>query len=166
MFIVSMKTTRPRVFAYVAVVAALFVTMFSIAGRQDSLRIQATATGVDEDSRVTYLQGLGYEVTPQAVSVREVIIPADSDEAFAAYNALQAEGQDLTAYCGERVKCWTYTVTNYPGEERVQAHLYVYKDQIIGGDISSALQGGFSHGLTPLSREQTAAPGEKNGQTG
>lgn len=166
MFVVSMKTTRTRVFAYVAVLVALLVTVFSLAGRQDSLRIQAASTGVDDNSRVSYLQRLGYEVVPQAVSVREVIIPADSDAAFAAYNALQAEGQDLTAYCGERVKCWTYTVTNYPGEERVQAHLYVYKDQIIGGDISSGLQGGFSHGLIPLSREQTAASGEKNGQTG
>ena len=163
MFIVSMKTTRPRVIAYAAVTAALFVTVLSLAGRQDALRTQAAATGTDDSSRAAYLQQLGYEVTLQAVSVQEVIIPADSDETFAAYNALQAAEHDLTAYCGERVKCWTYTVTNYPGEEQVQAHLYVYKNQIIGGDVSSALQGGFSHGLHPLS---AVATGEINGQTG
>ncbi|MBQ9859601.1 MAG: DUF4830 domain-containing protein [Clostridia bacterium] len=163
MFIVSMKTTRSRVIAYAAVTAALFVTVLSLAGRQDTLRAQAAATGIDDSSRAAYLQQLGYEVTPQALSVQEVQIPADTDEVFTAYNALQTAEHDLTAYCGERVKCWTYAVTNYPGETQVQAHLYVYKNQIIGGDISSVREGGFCHGLQPLS---TVATGEANGQTG
>ena len=163
MFIVSMKTTRPRVIAYAAVTAALLVTVLSLAGRQDTLRTQAAAAGADDGSRAAYLQQLGYEVTPQAVSVQEIIIPADSDEVFAAYNALQTAEHDLTAYCGERVKCWTYAVTNYPGEEQVQAHLYVYKNQIVGGDISSMMQDGVCHGLYPLSAVVT---GDINGKTG
>ncbi|MBQ8683721.1 MAG: DUF4830 domain-containing protein [Clostridia bacterium] len=170
MFVVSMKTTRPRMSFTAAVVGILLVTVFTLAGRQDALRTQASATGADDSSRVAYLQALGYEVETQPVAVQEVLIPADSDPVFTAYNALQtAAGQDLTPYCGRRVKCWTYTVTNYPGEEPVQAHMYVYKDQIIGGDISSAVQGGFSHGLTALAVGQTQMPpttGETNGQVG
>lgn len=172
MFVVSMKTTRPRVTAYAAVVGLLMVVMFMLAGRQDAMRTQAAATGGDDARRVAYLQGLGYEVEPKWTQVREIQIPADFDETFAAYNRLQQEaGGDLSPYRGQRVKCWTYTVLNYPGEEPVQANLYEYKDRIIGGDVSSTLQDGFSHGLTPLTVEQsptgtTAAGGESHGETG
>ena len=61
-------------------------------------------------------------------------------------------------------------MTNYPGDQPVQAHLFVYKEQVIGGDISATVQNGFSHGLTPLTvgQNQTAptSGGEKDGKTG
>lgn len=79
---------------------------------------------------------------------------ADSDEfdeVFTQYNDLQkTAGMDLEPYHGKRVKCWTYTVLNYPGEEGVLAHLYIYKDKIVGGDVSSTALDGFMHGLTKL----------------
>ena len=163
MFVLSMKTTRPRVAAYVTVTAALVLTMVGIAGRQDVLRTRAAATGADDGRRTAYLQELGYEVEATPVSVREIVIPADSDGVFAAYNEIQtAAGYDLTPYCGERVKCWTYTVKNYPGEADVQAHLLVYNEKIIGGDIAAVKQDGFCHGLIRCPAEA----GEKNGQTG
>lgn len=150
MFVLSMKTTRPRLIAVCALTALLLVTVVSLSGQS-----AAVATGVpvaaDDAARQQYLADLGYEVIPDKCEVREILIPAESDPAFAAYNALQKEaGGDLTDYSGKRVKCWTYTVTNYPGEESVLAHLYTYKDTIIGGDISSTVQGGFSHGLKPM----------------
>ena len=170
MFVVSMKTTRPRVTTFAVVVGVLLVTVFTLAGRQDALRTQAVATGADDSRRVAYLQKLGYEVHPQPTAVQEVLIPAETDQVFVAYNAIQQQtGRDLTPYVGCRVKCWTYTVTNYPGKDAVQAHIYVYNDQIIGGDIASTAQGGFCHGLKPLEVGQTQVPpatGEKNGQTG
>ena len=163
MFVVSMKTSRPRVAAYAMVLAALMLTMIAAAGRQDVLRTQAAATGADDGRRTAYLQELGYEVETIPVSVREILIPADSDEVFATYNGIQkAAGYDLTSYAGERVKCWTYTVKNYPGKTDVQAHLLVYNEKIIGGDIAAVKQDGFCHGLIRC----PAATGEKNGQTG
>ena len=86
-----------------------------------------------------------------AGEVREVLIPAEFDESFTAYNALQQEaGMDLSPCRGKRVKCWTYTVTNYPGDDTVQAHLYVYRDTVVGGDISSTRQDGVRQGLRPM----------------
>lgn len=156
MFVLSMKTTRPRLIAVCALTALLLVTVVSLSGQS-----AAVATGVpvaaDDAARQQYLADLGYEVIPDKCEVREILIPAESDPAFAAYNALQQEaGGDLTDYCGKRVKCWTYIVVNYPGEESVQAHLYTYKNTVIGGDISSVAQGGFSHGLKPLTMRDTA----------
>ena len=58
---------------------------------------------------------------------------------------------DLEPYHGKRVKCWSYRIDNYPGEDDVLAHLYVYNDKIIGGDICSTKLDGFMHGLTKMS---------------
>lgn len=169
MFVVSMKTTRPRVVAYGLALSLLAVVTFGLAGQQDALRTQAAVAGGDDARRVAYLQELGYEAQPKWTQVREIVIPADFDEAFTAYNALQQKaGHDLSPYRGRRVKCWTYTVLNYPGEDTVQANLYEYNDRIIGGDISSTALEGFSHGLVPLEIGQPGpvTEGESNGETG
>lgn len=152
MFVLSMKTTRPRMIAVCALTALLLVTVVSLSGQNTAVATGAPVAA-DDAARRGFLADLGYEVMPDKCEVREILIPAESDPAFAAYNAIQqAAGGDLTDYCGKRVKCWTYAVVNYPGEESVQARLYTYKDKVIGGDISSTAQDGFSHGLTPLSR--------------
>ncbi len=156
MFVLSMKTTRPRLIAVCAVMALLLVTTVSLSG-QSAAVATAAPVATDDAARQQFLKDLGYEVIADKSEVREILIPAESDPAFAAYNALQKEaGNDLTDYSGKRVKCWTYTVTNYPGEESVLAHLYIYKDKIIGGDISSTAQDGFSHGLKSLSMRDAA----------
>lgn len=153
MFVVSMKTTRARVAAMAAGVGILAATVLLLAGRQG--QPTQAAIGSDGVDRITYLEKLGYEVQADSEQVQEVQIPADADPVFSAYNALQKKaGQDLTPYCGQRVKSWSYTVTNYPGEEPVRARLYVYKDKVIGGDVSSVQHEGFSHGLIPLRPEE------------
>ena len=156
MFVLSMKTTRPRIIVVCALTALLLVTVVSLSGHSAAV-VTGAPVAADDAARRGFLAELGYEVIPDKCEVREILIPAESDPAFAAYNALQqAAGGDLTGYCGKRVKCWTYTVTNYPDEESVAARLYTYKDKVIGGDISSTAQGGFSHGLTPLSLRDAA----------
>ena len=149
MFVVSMKTTRPRALVTTVVVAVLLVTMLVLSGMQEATVTQAAVS--DDAGRRQFLQELGYEVDAAEAQVQEIAIPAEVDEAYTAYNDLQQQaGYDLTAYRGKRVKCWQYTVVNYPGAEQVKANLYVYKDKIIGGDVSSTAGEGFCHGLTPL----------------
>ena len=154
MFVVSMKTTRLRMLVTVAAVAFLLVSMLVLSDRQSAAATGAALTADSDTARRAALTALGYEIGPAEGQVREIAIPAEDDEAFAAYNLLQLEaGYDLSAYRGRRVKCWSYEVVNYPGEQEVQANVYVYKDKIIGGDISSAMQDGFSHGLKPMTVE-------------
>lgn len=150
MFIVSMKTTRPRILSVSALVALLLVTVLSLSGQQR--RMASVSVSVPDDAaRQQVLTQLGYEVLSGNSEVREVLIPVEQDETFADYNAIQAQGgYDLSDYAGKRVKQWTYTVTNYPTEDTVLARLYVYKDKVIGGDISSTAQDGFCHGLKAL----------------
>ena len=172
MFVLSLKTTRPRVLAGLAAVLLLLALIVTLSLHPRSAAPTATAAGTaagTANQRTAYLQSLGYEVLPEG-EVREVLIPAEFDESFTAYNALQQEaGMDLSSCRGKRVKCWTYTVTNFPGDDTVQAHLYVYKDAVVGGDISSTRQGGVRQGLRPMTPAQAADQTERtttDGTTG
>ena len=82
---------------------------------------------------------------------KEIIIPAEFDDVYEKYNAIQKEqGFDLTAYCSKRVKKWTYKVTNYPnyeGSDCIRATLLVFDGKVIGGDVCSVELDGFMHGF-------------------
>ena len=100
---------------------------------------QTVSAGVpDNDSRVRFLQELGWDVTTSPVESGQVKIPKESSEIFDRYNALQKTmGYDLTQYAGKTVMRYVYQVNNYPdATDPVYATLLVYKDQVIGGDIT------------------------------
>lgn len=146
MFVVSMKTTRPRLAAYGVVLTLLVLVTALLAGRGE---IRPTAASQATDP-VAYLQRLGYEVEPQWIDLREITIPAELDETLSAYNEIQKQtGFDLSPYRGQRVKMYVYRLRNYPTGEGALATVYLCRDKVIAGDISAAEQGGFSHGLRP-----------------
>lgn len=147
MFVLSMKTTRPRLAMYGLTLGLLLVMLIS-ACQRDRARVQSVAAGGDDAARVSYLQSLGYEVNPEWLDAREVTVPDKMNAALAAYNKLQKEvGNDLTPYLGKRVKCFTYAVTNHPKGDGVVAHLFECDGRIIGGDVSGD---GFAQGLKPI----------------
>jgi hypothetical protein len=117
--------------------------------------VAATAAPVHKgiksnEDRVNYLASYGWEVDPEPLATQELLIPAEMDESYTEYLALQAEqGFDLTKYAGKRVKRYTYEITNYPtGETGVQVNLLLYKNTVIGGEVLSPQLDGFLHGLT------------------
>ena len=101
------------------------------------------------DDRLAYLNGLGWQVSPQPIATEELLIPEQFDDSYQGYLQLQADqGFDLNQYRGKRVKRYTYQLTNYPTQaEPVQIALLVYKNRVVGGQIQSS-SGSFLHGLT------------------
>ena len=114
MFVLSMKTTRPRMVACGVIVGLLLVVLFA-AGRRDKARVQSVAAGGDDAARVSYLQQKGYEVHPQWTDVREVTVPDNATVP--------------SAYRGKRVKCFTYAT-----EAGDTVCLYECDGKIIGTD--------------------------------
>ena len=101
------------------------------------------------EDRVEFLSAYGWEVDPEAIEISEVTIPSEFDEVYKKYNDIQKdEGLNLEKYAGKSVKRYVYTVKNYESETSVVASLLVYKNRIIGGDVSSVDLNGFSHGFT------------------
>lgn len=156
MFVFSVKTSKKQLLSMLLCVVMLIAILIVIVAWPEGGAAQTfqPVAAKDDTERIAFLRDMGYEVTPQYVEVKEVLIPDEFDDVFAGYNDLQlSAGMDLEPYHGKRVKCWTYEILNYPGEETVLAHLYVYKDKVVGGDIASTALDGFMHGLTKLQPE-------------
>ena len=101
------------------------------------------------DGRVQFLKDFGWDVTTSPVESSQVKIPETSGEVFDRYNALQkTQGYDLSKYAGKSVMRYVYKVNNYPNAtEPVYATLLVYKNQIIGGDVTNTSAQGKIHGF-------------------
>ena len=99
-----------------------------------------------EADRVDYLKEWGWQVSPEATGVEELQLPEEFGPEYEQYLALQSDqGFDLTKYTGKRVRRYTYDVLNHPtGETGVVAHLLVYKNTVIGGEVMGST---FLHGL-------------------
>jgi len=81
----------------------------------------------------------------------QVRIPRESNDVFDRYNELQkSQGYDLSKYAGKTVMRYVYQINNFPNAtEPVYATLLVYRDQLIGGDITDSGPGGKVQGFAP-----------------
>ncbi len=131
MFVFSVKTGYRQILSVlgcVAVVAMAAVTAAVLP--KQSVAVSATRVTSSEE-RIAYLRALGVEITENSEEIREVRIPDEPDEARLRYDALQETvGRSLTAYGGKRVRLYSYQTAD--GGE---AHLYVYRDRIVAGDV-------------------------------
>ncbi len=105
-----------------------------------------------------FLANLGWQVSPEPVEAKEVVIPAEFSDVYTKYNELQkTQGFDLSKCAGETAFRWTMRITNHPsGEEEVYATLLVINAKLVGGDVCAARLDGFMHGLAPSSYQNTA----------
>ena len=106
-------------------------------------------TAATNEERVAYLEALGWQVEPQPIETLDLQLPEKLEGEWDAYAKLQkGQGLPFSEFAGQAVKRYTYTVTNYPEiPQGVQAILYLWGDQIIGGDVIFTGQGGFQTDL-------------------
>ena len=153
MLIMTTKVDKRKLLiAAVAAVAAIALLMVLGGGDSAPTASMSTAPAADtNDARVKFLTDLGWEVTPSPTETGEVRIPKDGDEVFDRYNELQrSQGYDLTKYAGKKVMRYVYQINNFPeAKEPVYATVLVYKDRIIGGDITDTTPGGRVQGFAP-----------------
>ncbi len=149
--VVSLKANKKRVIAFlvlaaVVVAACIFLRMEKEQEPQQPQEI----VGETNEERVAFLQSFGWEVEAQAAETREVMIPAEFNDVYTAYNAMQqAQGFDLLPYAGQVCTQYKYRITNYPEKTEVFATLLVYGRIVIGGDVACAEVDGFMHGFAP-----------------
>ncbi len=95
--------------------------------------------------RLIFIKELGYTVIDDKPTKKTVKIPEVFYDVYKNYNALQQKADyDLSLYKGCKVTIYTYKI-NPPSSftDECVANIIVYKDRIIGGDISSTALGGF-----------------------
>ena len=156
MMMMTAKVNIKKLLLALAAVAALIIALISILGGAEEK--PAVTTMSDNDNRVAFLQSQGWQVTTSPTESSQVKIPAEMTPVYSRYNDLQkSQGYDLTEYAGKTVMRYVYEVTNYPGSgQPVYATLLVYKNKIIGGDITDTGAKGTVQGLKPTAPLPTA----------
>ena len=102
--------------------------------------------GSTAEKRIEYIRSFGWDVGIAPTSIKEIRIPAEFDEAYTQYNALQREqGFDLRRYRACYAYKYTYDILNYsePSPVPICANLIVHEGRIIGADISSSEANGL-----------------------
>lgn len=154
MFIFTAKVAKEKLVIGILGIAAAVVLLVLMIGGGAEAKEKTTetisTTGITgNDDRLEYINALGWVVEETPVETIEVMIPEEGDKVFDRYNELQmSQGFDLSKFAGKKVKKITYQVLNHPsGEEDVHLTIFTYKKEIIGGDVSSGMEGGFMHSL-------------------
>lgn len=105
-----------------------------------------------EAEQMEFLKGLGWDISPQPIDVRGVIIPEEWNGVYEDYNAMQLQqGFDLDKYRGKAADIYTYEVYNYDDSRpNVIANLVICDGKLIAGDVCCTELGGFMHGLAKV----------------
>lgn len=167
MIMMTAKVDIKKVLIALAAVAGLIIALVLTLGGGKSADPAAVTTMSDNGSRVQFLKEQGWDVTTSPKESGQVRIPKEMSPVYERYNELQkSQGYDLNRFAGKTVMRYVYQVNNYPdASEPVYATLLVYKNQIIGGDITNtALQGSVQGLKNPASTmpSETSAPTEQS----
>ena len=157
MMVMTAKVDMKKIALFLGAIVTVIVALILLFGGSDAQTTSATPVS-NNDARVKFLTDFGWEVSASPAESSQVRIPEQMSEVFDRYNRLQkSQGYDLTSYAGKNVMRFVYKVNNYPGAtESVYATVLVYKNQIIGGDITDTAAGGKVQGFK-MSKENTPA---------
>lgn len=155
MMIVSAKVSKKKALAALLAAAAVVALLVFLCGRADasggdSSKAAVTDEAPTNEARLAFLRQLGWEIDETPTETQEVRIPEEFNDVFTRYNQLQqTQGYDLSSYAGKCVKRYVYRIRNHPDGDDYFATLLLYKNKIIGGDVTGTGQGGGIHGLKP-----------------
>ena len=149
MFVLTAKVDMKKILLGLAAAAALIAALIMFFGNDESATPTVSHTPATNAGRVKFLTDFGWDVTVSPTESGQVKIPETSSEVFTRYNALQkSQGYDLSQYAGKTVMRYVYKINNYPGAtDPVYATLLVYRDQIIGGDVTDTSAKGVIRGF-------------------
>ena len=138
MFVMTAKVDIKKILIILAAAAGLIIALLVLFGGNNGSVTTATTPVSGNDARIAFLKDLGWEVSASPAESSQVRIPQEQTQLYERYNALQKScGYDLSQYAGKAVMRYVYKVNNFPGAtEPVYATVLVYKNQIIGGDIT------------------------------
>lgn len=144
--VVSLKANKKRIIAFLILAAVVAGACFLLrSGKEEA---PAEISGRTNEERLSFLESFGWQVDPEPVETREVMIPEKFNDVYVTYNVMQkAQGFDLKPYAGAVCTQYRYHISNYEGETEVYATLLVHADLIIGGDVACAEVDGFMHGF-------------------
>ena len=155
MMVMTAKVDMKKIALILGVAAAVIIGLILIFGGGAEIQTTSATPVSNNDARVKFLKNFGWEVSASPTESGQVRIPEETTEVFDRYNKLQKQqGYDLSTYAGKNVMRYVYKIENYPSAtEPVYATVLVYKNQIIGGDITDTASGGKVQGFKKVAKE-------------
>ena len=149
MMVMTAKVDIKKVAIILAAVVGVILAIVLLFGGSNDAAQTGTAAVSNNDARVRFLKDFGWDVSTSPTESSQVRIPNEQSSVYERYNALQkSQGYDLSQYAGKTVMRYVYKVNNFPGAtEPVYATLLVYKNKIIGGDITNTAANGVVQGF-------------------
>jgi len=138
MMVMTAKVDMKKILTIIGITAAVLIALIWIFGGSNETAATVAPSVSTNDGRVKFLTDFGWDVSASPAESSQVRIPEENSEVFERYNTLQkSQGYNLTDYAGKNVMRYVYQINNYPGATApVYATLLVYKNQIIGGDVT------------------------------
>lgn len=157
MMVMTAKVDTKKIAIILAAVVGVILGIILLFGGNGDTAPTATAAVSNNDARVKFLTDLGWDVSTSPTESSQVRIPEEQTAVYERYNALQkSQGYDLSQYAGKTVMRYVYKVNNFPGaSEPIYATLLVYKNQVIGGDITNTAAKGVVQGFKKQAQNQT-----------
>ena len=162
MMVMTAKVDMKKIALILGAIAAGIIGIILLFGNGSSQETSAPAAS-NNDARVKFLQSFGWDVANSPVESSQVRIPETTTEVFDRYNQLQkSQGYDLSKLAGKNAMRYVYKVNNYPGAtEPVYATILVYKNEIVGGDVTDTSATGKIQGFKmPRSATDITSPSE------
>lgn len=155
MMVMTTKVDIKKILVVLAAVVAVILAVVLLFGGSGDTPTDAKTIS-NNDARVKFLEGFGWQVSTSPTESSQVRIPQEQSEVYGRYNALQkSQGYDLSQYAGKTVMRYVYKVNNFPGAtDPVYATVLVYKNQVIGGDITDTSPKGKVQGFKMPEEQQ------------
>ena len=165
MMVMTAKVNFKKILTVLAAIVGVVIALILLLrGGGEEVATTAAGSVSNNDARVQFLVDKGWEVSTSPKESGQVRIPEKTTEVFDRYNALQkSQGYDLSQYAGKTVMRYVYQINNYPGATApVYATLLIYKNQIIGGDITNKAAGGTIQGFQKAPQATETTPTERS----
>ena len=149
MMVMTAKVDKKKIGIIAVILVGLILTTILLFSGSGEATQTVANTASDNAGRVSFLREMGWTVSETPVQSGQVRIPDTQSKVFERYNALQkSQGYDLSQHAGQIVMRYVYQISNYPGAtDPVYATVLVYKNQIIGGDVTNTAAKGMIQGL-------------------
>jgi len=142
------RASSLKFFAVLVLTVALLVGVWLT---QDDV-LAASSDGVvdfsginTEEDRKSFIEGFGIKLSEEKEESESFVMPESFDRVMMGYNEIQkSQGLDLSKYARKKITRYTYKVAEYQGYDGdVVVNLFVFRDRIVGCDISSSDPNGF-----------------------
>ena len=162
MMVMTAKIDMKKIALILGVVVTAILALILIFGGGEQTQTTSATPVSNNDARVEFLQKFGWEVTTSPVESGQVRIPENTSDVFERYNMLQkSQGYDLSTYAGKNIMRYVYKIENFSdSQDPVYATVLVYKNQVVGGDITNTAANGKVQGFKKKTEPAATKPAE------